>query len=446
MDQYFSTPSKRKEIAASLDKLNLDPNYVGRLTRIRGDWPELKPGVYFTIEKMNANPVQYFIGIPKGYTRTKSIPLVVWLCDFSPFVDENGDPLDLRFDQVAELYARWIESEMKEHPDAAVLMPMINTNQKWGPGYEGLNRAFLPVIHVQDRVNVDPSQIYLIGHSLPAESIWDLALHHPTFYTSLMPMAGEVVSYHQTMRMPNLRNIPVFLWHDVDDDRVSVKLAQAISKDLKDKGGKIEYKETKKIGHFPTQEICNELYKKMRLVKRPLYPQQVSLASNRPQIPFNRNDWIQVFQYLTPGKDEYVITSNGSILAVENGCSIDGKIDLNKNAIVLTGKNVQSFRIYVNDQMLDLSKNVVVTYNGAKRHDAIIKPSLAKMLEDQLLLGRGWRYFTNYIEVDFAAIAESNMTPTTKPATRPAVTPTTPTTPTRPRTGTSTPTTPRRTP
>jgi hypothetical protein len=50
----------------------------------------------------------------------------------------------------------------------------------------------------------------------------------------------------------------------------------------------------------------------------------------------------------------------------------------------------------------------------------MLKPSIDVMLKDQLVLGRGWRYFTAAVDIDLAPPATQ---PTTKPATQPATGP-----------------------
>jgi hypothetical protein len=45
-----------------------------------------------------------------------------------------------------------------------------------------------------------------------------------------------------------------------------------------------------------------------------------------------------------------------------------------------------------------------------------VKQSIDEMLKDQVLLGRGWRYFTAAVDIDLIPA------PTTRPATRPSTT------------------------
>jgi hypothetical protein len=70
-------------------------------------------------------------------------------------------------------------------------------------------------------------------------------------------------------------------------------------------------------------------------------------------------------------------------------------------------------RFYLNEQNAEFSKPITVIVNGKVRFEGMVKPSLEEMLKDQLFLGRGWRYFTGFVDVDF-----SNLGASTRPTTR----------------------------
>jgi len=60
---------------------------------------------------------------------------------------------------------------------------------------------------------------------------------------------------------------------------------------------------------------------------------------------------------------------------------------------------------------------VTLVINKNVKFEGMVKPNVDEMLKDQLILGRGWRYYTAVLDVDFG---EATTRPTTKPATRPA--------------------------
>jgi hypothetical protein len=81
--------------------------------------------------------------------------------------------------------------------------------------------------------------------------------------------------------------------------------------------------------------------------------------------------------------------------------------------IKVASDNAESFRLYLNDQMIDFSRSISVNVNGRTRFEGYVKPSVTEMLNDQLFLGRGWRYFTAVVNIDFGEPATGPVAPTT---------------------------------
>src|SRR4051794_11337702 len=51
IEDYFAKPTERKAITQQLESTNIDPNLLGRLARIRMNWPPLAGGVYYINER-----------------------------------------------------------------------------------------------------------------------------------------------------------------------------------------------------------------------------------------------------------------------------------------------------------------------------------------------------------------------------------------------------------
>jgi poly(3-hydroxybutyrate) depolymerase len=274
------------------------------------------------------------------------------------------------------------------------------------------------MLHVANRVNVDPARVYLIGHSMSGHAVWNFALHYPTYFASFEALAGGVGADWQRVRMMNLRNILPVVWHDADDTVIKVDVPRQLVKVLRQNiKSDIDYVETKGVGHVPTQAIADERYAKMRARVRPLYPQRVSIQSNRPDTMFNRADWVQIYQPLNPGQERKLFFSHGTghMVVYDGSFNVDATIE--NNRINATSSNVETVRFYLNDQMIDFSRPVSVNLNRRVRFEGIVKPDIEAMLKDQLFLGRGWRYFTGYVDIDFGA-EKAGPTSAARPATR----------------------------
>ena len=367
IEQYFAvkTAAERTAVVRKLEALKLDPNLIGRLTRVRANWPDLKGGVYYVNERVGPHNVLYFLGVPESYDRTKPWPLLVKLPGAHAFL---GDPPPTAKD-VVETYTAWMKDELKDHPDALVLMPLLNLDELYGPSYKGMSTVIQPLLHVAWRANVDPRRVYMLGQGMPGHAAWNLVIHYPTYFAAINPMAAGLNTPFQIIRLPNLRNIFCIVWHDSEDPLVKVEVCRRVIARLRELKYEVEYQEAKNVGHAPNDESIRLMYDKMRMHTRELYPKEVVLSSDRPDTVFNRVDWVQVWQPIYAGKEEVhrMVKGTGTIIT-EATRTLTAKISA-PNRIDVTSTNVQSFRLYLNDQMVDLSKPVTLFVNKVKRFE-----------------------------------------------------------------------------
>ena len=256
------------------------------------------------------------------------------------------------------------------------------------------------------------SRVYLIGHSMSGHAAWNLPLHYPTYFAASNPMAGSASDDWQRLRIMNLRNLLIVPWADSDDKVIKPILTGQLVGLLKRFKVDVDYVETKGVGHVPTPQIVEQCYAKLRARKRELYPKQIALQSNRPESIFNRIDWLQIYQPMNPGDEKKVFFDKkpGHMTLMSNTWSVQAT--LGENRIDITTDNVELLRLFVNDQMIDFSKPVIVTVNKRVRFNDKVTPSVDAMLKDQVFLGRGWRYFTGVIDIDLSP------PPVTRPTTK----------------------------
>ena len=321
---------------------------------------------------------------------------------------------------VVKIYTAWIEHELARHSDAVVVMPLRDSKESYGPGYAGMNDALQPIIDVADRVNIDPARVYLIGHSEAASAVWNLALHYPSYFAAINPLAGAAGADWQRIRLINLSNVLPVVWCDDSDDRVNPEDSKSLVHALRGLKLDVDFVETKNLGHAPSDAVTEECYGKLRARTRELYPKSVSIQSNRPDSIFNRNDWVQIWQPFSPGDDRrlYFRHGPGYMVVDQNLWRLDANREANRFNV--TTDNVESFRLYVNDEMVNMKNPVSVIVNGKSRFKGIVKPSIVEMLKNQLLMGRGWRYYCGQIDID---LAPPSTQPTTQSSTLPSTQP-----------------------
>src|SRR5439155_2210913 len=103
----------------------------------------------------------------------------------------------------------------------------------------------------------------MMGHAMAAHATWNLALHYPTYFAAINPLAGSASQDFQRVRLMNLRNVYPSVWHDVDDTVIKVDASRSLVKALRALEIDIDYNETQGIGHVPTAAIAERAYQKM---------------------------------------------------------------------------------------------------------------------------------------------------------------------------------------
>lgn len=409
LEQFFARPPQRKPLLDRIEATGVTPAVIGRLCRLRLYWPQLVGGVYYLNERVGPHDVHYFLGVPRGYDRSRPWPLVIKLAPAKPFVTQPPPTAE----QVTQYYTAWVTEELTRHPDALVIMPLLNLDELYGPSLMGMNSVIQPLHHAADRVNIDPARVYLMGHAMSAHATWNLALHYPSYFAAIGALAGNAGNEWQRIRMINLLNLLPVMWHDVNDDVTKVEQARVLARILRNFKLDVDYEETKGFGHTPNDAIQERVYQKMRARVRELYPRRVALQSNRAETIFNRGDWLQIYQPLRPGDEQKMIIprSTGLLVTHANTWKADATRG-DRNRIDILTDNVESLRVYLNEQMVDFGEAVVVRVNRKTRFEGIVKPSVRETLKDQLFLGRGWRYHTAYVDVDFGATATTATTAT----------------------------------
>lgn len=415
LEHYFAVRSaaERKKIAAQLEATRIDPNVLGRLCRIRTHWPSLAGGGVFYVEtKLGRFDIRYFLGVPKSYDRAKSWPLLVKLAASEAF--SGFRPTEVS--NVEPLYTGWINQELSRHPDALVLMPLLDPQVMYGPSYQGMNSVMQPLFDAANRVNIDPARVYLSGWSSAALGVWVIGLDEPTYFAAINPLAGAAAAQWERVRLMNLRNTLPVIWHDEVDNTIKIGFARSLVTELQRMKIEVDFDQTRGIGHQPSDQIIERDYRKMLARVRPLYPSQVWLQTDRPDVPFNRIDWVQIYQQLATGKERHVYfrRGTGNMTVYSDTCSV--KAEVHDNRIDVAADNVESMRFYLNDQMVNFAEPVTVVVNRKVKFKGLVKPSVDEMLKDQLFLGRGWRYYTAAIDIDM--VEDSATRPTTRPTTR----------------------------
>ena len=160
----------------------------------------------------------YRVYIPRSYDASKPAPLVVALHGLGGTEDGWMDGYEGQLPALAEKHGYIAVSPLGFRSDGFY-------GFTYGSDPDSRRKQELSeqdVMHVVSRVRedyrVDPSRIYLMGHSMGAIGTWFLAAKYPDVWAALGPIAGT----GNPQSMERMRHIPQFVVHGDADPTVPV--------------------------------------------------------------------------------------------------------------------------------------------------------------------------------------------------------------------------------
>lgn len=175
----------------------------------------------------------YRLYVPSSYKPAEPAPLVVALHgmggDENTLFDRYGT---MTLQKLAEQYGFFVVTPKGREPASM---------------YRGdAERDVLDVIaEVRAAYRIDPSRIYLTGHSMGGFGTWSIAMNHPDLFAALAPFAGG----GNPLGMEKIRHIPQFVVHGDADHTVPVRSSQVMVEAARKLGAEVEYVEVKGGGH-----------------------------------------------------------------------------------------------------------------------------------------------------------------------------------------------------
>ena len=145
---------------------------------------------------------------------------------------------------------------------------------------------------VQQRYQIAPDRIYLMGHSMGGWGTWWIGLRHPDLFASLCPMAG----FSPFELLPNAGHLAPLIIHDQDDPIVSVEHSQKTVQRLQQLGLFHEYREEQGYGHESRMigDNLDRVFQWMNHHRRPDLPRSITYVTRTPRC--GKAYWIQVLE------------------------------------------------------------------------------------------------------------------------------------------------------
>ncbi|HKO29730.1 MAG TPA: hypothetical protein VJU54_01210 [Nitrospiraceae bacterium] len=269
--------------------------------------------------------------------------------------------------------------------DYVLACPTVQTGAWFTRGAEEL---VLATIHsVQRRYHIDPDRIFLTGMSNGGIGTWVIGMHDASLFAGLAPMASGLD--HVLMPfLANLRSTPIYIIHGSKDEVMPVELSRSITKELTKLGYPYVYREHDREhpmagGHYFPREELPELVNWFNAQRRNPLPTTVTVV--REASHFQPFGWVRI-DATDPiaAFSEDLVNKRDERIKRREYARLDVSI-VAPNRIDVQADRVQRYSLFLNEQLIDSSKPLVVLTNGQVSFEGPVAPSLETLLRQARL-------------------------------------------------------------
>jgi len=240
---------------------------------------------------------------------------------------------------------------------------------------------------VQARYHVDPDRVFLTGMSNGGIGAWLIGMHHAPMFAGVAPMASGLDGVLMPF-LANLRATPVYIIHGAKDQVMPVELSRSISRELASLGYPHVYREHQREhpmagGHFfPREELPDLVVWFDRQRRNPL---PTALTVVREASHFQPFGWVRIdaTDPIAAFSDD-LVNKRDERIARREYAKLDAAI-VSPNRIEVRVERVRRYSLFLNDQLVDSSKPLVVLTNGEISFEGTVAPSLETLLRQARL-------------------------------------------------------------
>jgi len=225
------------------------------------------------------------------------------------------------------------------------------------------------------RLSIDTDRIFLSGHSIGGDAVWDIALAHPDLWAGVIPIVANSGKYVNRYT-DNGRSLPWYFVGGEKDHAWLIDNALEMDRYLKKPGFDITVVQYQGRGHEHFQDEIQHIFAWMELSshRRNFFPREFEVVSMRPWD--NYFWWLELDDFPAesmvvpaewpPGRGTRPLQTRARVLET-NGVT------------VRTG--AQSATVWISPELLSFDKRINVSVNGRDERNEI-KADASVLLED----------------------------------------------------------------
>ena len=235
---------------------------------------------------------------------------------------------------------------------------------------------------VQRRYHIDPDRVFLTGMSNGGIGAWVIGMHDAPLFAGIAPMASGL----DDVLMPflaNLRTTPVYMIHGARDQVMPVALSRTIARELEALGYTHVYREHDRehpmaVGHYFPREELPDLVTWFNAQRRNPVPTTVTVV--REASHFQSFGWVRIDTTdAIAAFSEDLVSKRDELTRKKRYARLDASVTA-PNRIEVVTSLVRRYTLFLNDQLVDLSKPVTIVTNKQVSFEGIVVPTVETLL------------------------------------------------------------------
>ncbi len=320
-------------------------------------------------EDGNRPPADYHVLLPREYNPHHTYPMIVALRD-------TGRTAERELVWWGGTAARVGQSQRHGY---IVIAPEYarETQREYDYSAAAHQRVLNALVDARKRFNVDSDRVFLAGHGMGGDAVFDIGMSHPDLFAGAIPIAGvsdKICRFYW-------RNAKTLAWYVIGGE-LDADTFERNARDLNNmlrNGYDMIYAEYIGRGRETYYEEIHKLFEWMQLHRRLTYPEEFEFQIQRPFD--NRFFWLK---------------TDGLPARLK---SMKLSAHVNAGNVVYVRSGAKSHTIWLSPKLVTFENRVRIHVNSQRKFNDFVEPSIEVMLDD--LRTRGDRQKVYSVKMQF---------------------------------------------
>ncbi|MDP1770252.1 MAG: hypothetical protein Q8L74_15805 [Nitrospirota bacterium] len=240
---------------------------------------------------------------------------------------------------------------------------------------------------VQRRYHIDPDRVFLTGMSNGGIGAWVIGMHDAPLFAGIAPMASGLDNVLLPF-LANLRSTPLYIIHGAKDQVMPVELSRTITKELTRLGYPFVYREHDREhptagGHYFPREELPDLVTWFNAQRRNPVPTTVTVV--REASHFQSFGWVRIdITDAIAAFSEDLVSKRDALTREKRYARLEASVTA-PNRIEVETSLVRRYTLFLNDQLVDLSKPVTIVTNKQVSFEGKVAQTVETLLRQARL-------------------------------------------------------------